>query len=265
MNTGNRPEITPSESPVGGEGSVDFRFYGGLNDFLSPPRRQRVVRYLFSGTPAVKDAIEAIGIPHPEVDLIVTGGRTVGFEHRISPGERVAVYPALMALDLPRRHRLQPPPLPRPAFILDVHLGKPARWLRMLGFDSLYRNDYADQEIVRIALREERTILTRDQGLLKNSLVLRGYWIRAQSPEEQVREVLERFNLRRELKPFSRCIACNGLLEDISREEVLDRLPPRTRKEHDRFRICAACGKIYWPGSHHRAMQARIARLIADV
>lgn len=252
MNTG--------ESPPG-EGAVDFRFYGVLNDFLPPDRRQRPVRYDFSGAPAVKDAIEAIGVPHPEVDLIVTGGRSVGFDHRLSPGERIAVYPAFIALDLPPRKRLQPPPPERFSFILDVHLGKPARWLRMLGFDCLYRNDYPDEEIIRIALREDRIILTRDQGLLKNSLVRRGCWIRAREPEEQVREVLRRFDLREEIDPFSRCISCNGPLEDVPRERVIDRLPPRTRKEHDRFRICAACRKIYWPGSHHRAMQARIARL----
>ncbi len=259
MNTGERPET----APVGvGEGSADFRFYGNLNDFLPPELRQRTVRYDFSGTPAVKDAIEAIGVPHPEVDLIVASGRSVGFEHRLSPGERIAVYPAFTALDLAPLKRLQPPPPERSAFILDVHLGKPARWLRMLGFDSLYRNDYPDEEIIRVALREERIILTRDQGLLKNSLVRRGCWVRAQNPEDQVREVLERFGLRDKSRPFSRCLTCNGLLEDVPREEVLDRLPPRTREEHHLFRLCTACGKVYWSGSHHRAMEARIARLL---
>ncbi|KQC14783.1 MAG: hypothetical protein APR56_03120 [Methanosaeta sp. SDB] len=238
-----------------------FRFYGGLNDFLPPDLRQRSVRYDFSGTPAVKDSIEALGVPHPEVDLIVASGRTVGFDHRLSPGERIAVYPPFVNLDLSPLHHLQSPPPSSPSFILDVHLGKPARWLRMLGFDCLYRNDYEDIEIVRTALREDRIILTRDQGLLKHSLVRRGYWIRARAPEEQVREVLQRFKLGEKINPFSRCISCNGLLKDVSREEVLARLPPRTREEHHRFRICTACGKVYWPGSHHRAMQARLARL----
>ena len=241
---------------------AEIRFYADLNDFLAPGLRRRPVRYDFSGNPAVKDAIEALGVPHPEVDLIVTGGESVGFDHRLSPGERIAVYPAFSCLDLSPRHRLQPPPPAHPAFILDVHLGKTARRLRMLGFDCLYRNDYADREIIRIALRDDRTILTRDLGLLKNSLVRRGRWIRAEKPEEQVREVLVRFDLRGEIRPFSRCIACNGLLEDVSREEVLDRLPPRTRKEHDRFRICRGCGKIYWPGSHHRAMKNHITGLM---
>ncbi len=240
----------------------EFRFYGSLNDFLPPDRRQRPVGYDFSGTPAVKDAIEALGVPHPEVDLIIAGGRSVGFDHRLSPGERIAVYPSFCALELEGGKLLQPPPLSEPAFILDVHLGKPARWLRMLGFDSLYRNDYEDREIVRIALREERIILTRDRGLLKNSLVRRGYWIRAEDPEGQVREVLDRYDLEEKIRPFTRCLSCNGLLEDISRDQVLDRLPPRTRREHRRFKICPGCGKIYWPGSHHRAMQARIVRLL---
>ncbi len=241
--------------------SARFRFYGSLNDFLPPDRRQRTVHYYFSGRPAVKDSIEALGVPHPEIALIAVGGNPVGFDHRLSPGERIAVYPSFRGLKIAPAILLQPPPLPEPAFILDVHLGKPARWLRMLGFDCLYRNDYEDREIVRIALREERIILTRDRGLLKNSLVRRGYWVRAEEPEEQVREVLERFDLEGKVRPFTRCLSCNGPLEDISRELVLDRLPPRTRREHRRFKICSGCGKIYWPGSHHRAMQARIARL----
>ncbi len=253
MNTGERSE---------GEGSADFRFYGSLNDFLPPDRRQRSILYYFSGTPAVKDAIEALGVPHPEVDLIVTGGRSVEFGHRLSPGERLAVYPFFTAFDISGLRRLQPPPPERPDFILDVHLGKPARWLRMLGFDSLYRNDYSDREIIKIALREDRIILTRDRGLLKNSLVRRGYWIRSREPREQVREALERFDLRGKIRPFSRCLSCNGLLEKVSREDILDRLPPRTRKEHHRFRACPGCGKIFWPGSHHRAMRSRIARLL---
>ncbi len=243
-------------------GIARFRFYGSLNDFLPPDRRRRPVVYDFSGNPAVKDAIEALGVPHPEVDLIVTGGRSVGFDHRITPGERLAVSPAFASLDLAGLRRLQPPPARRPEFVLDVHLGKLARDLRMLGFDCLYRNDYADREIIRISLRDDRTILTRDRGLLKNSLVRRGRWIRSEQPEDQVREVLEWFDLRRKVSPFSRCMACNGSLEDVSREEVLDRLPPRTRKEHDRFRICRGCGKVYWPGSHHRAMTGLISSLV---
>jgi uncharacterized protein len=242
--------------------SAELRFYSELNDFLSPDLRRRPVRYEFSGTPAVKDAIEALGIPHPEVDLIVTGGESVGFDHRLSPGERIAVYPAFSSLDLAPLLRLRPAPPERPAFILDVHLGKPARWLRMLGFDCLYRNDYYDREIIRIALREDRTILTRDRGLLKNSAVRRGYWVRGEEPEAQVREVLKKFDLADRTRPFSRCLSCNGLLAAVPRERVLDRLPPRTRKEHHRFRICSACGKIYWSGSHHRAMEERIARLL---
>ncbi|MDP8236592.1 MAG: Mut7-C RNAse domain-containing protein [Candidatus Erginobacter occultus] len=239
-----------------------FRFYGSLNDFLPPDRRQRTVRYDFAGRPAVKDSMEALGVPHPEVALIAVGKNPVGFDHRISPGERIAVYPSFRGLKVGPEILLQPPPLIEPAFILDVHLGKLARRLRMLGFDCLYRNDYDDREIIRIARREDRTILTRDRGLLKNSAVRRGYWLRAQTPAVQLREVVERFNLKGRFRPFRRCMVCNGLLEEVSRQEVLDRLPPRTRKEHNQFKRCTGCGKIYWPGSHHRAMQERIARLL---
>lgn len=242
--------------------SAIFRFYGILNDFLPPDRRQCSLRYDFSGTPAVKDAVEALGIPHPEIDRILVSGVPAGFDHRLCPGDRVAVYPAFRSLDLGSLHRLQPGPPKRWAFILDVHLGKLARRLRLLGLDTLYRNDYADREIVRIALLEDRVILTRDRGLLKNSPVRRGLFIRSQEVGEQVGEVLERFDLIGEISPFTRCLVCNGRLETVSRERVLDRLPPRVRREQSRFKICPDCDRVYWPGSHHRALEAWLARLM---
>ncbi len=131
----------------------------------------------------------------------------------------------------------------------------------MLGFDTLYRNDYDDPEIVRIALREDRIILTRDRGILKNSLITHGYWVRSEEAEEQTREVLSRCDLFRLVKPFGRCISCNGLLEDIPKEKVLDRIPPKTKIAFNEFRICTGCGKIYWPGSHYQAMNKLITRL----
>lgn len=242
--------------------SVIFRFYGNLNDFLPLDRRQRAVCYEFSGTPAVKDAVEALGVPHPEIDLIVVSGVLAGFDHRLCPGDRVAVYPAFRNLDLGSVPRLQPGPPRRWAFILDVHLGKLARRLRLLGLDTLYRNDYADREIVRIALLEDRVILTRDRGLLKHSVVRRGLFIRSQEVGEQIGEVLERFDLLGEISPFTRCLVCNGCLEKISRERGLDRLPPRVRREQSRFKICPDCGKVYWPGSHRQAMEAWLTRLL---
>ncbi len=251
--------MTPSNQNI--IQSAKFRFYAELNDFLDPGRRQKTFTYIFKGSPAIKDAIEAIGVPHTAVDIILVNGNSVGFDYRLRPGDRVSVYPVFESFDITPLIRLRAKPLRDPIFILDVHLGKLARIMRMLGFDTLYRNDYDDPEIVRIALREDRIILTRDRGILKNTLVTHGYWVRSEEAEEQSREVLIRFDLFRLIKPFGRCISCNGLLEEIPKENILDRLPPKTKLAFNEFRICTACKKIYWPGSHYQAMSELVIRL----
>lgn len=241
--------------------SAEFRFYAELNDFLDPARRQKTFTYAFNGSPSIKDAIEAIGVPHTAIDVLLVNGNSVGFDHWLRPADRVAVYPVFESFDVTPIIRLRAEPLRKPAFIVDVHLGKLARRLRMLGFDTLYRNDYDDPEIIGIALREDRIILTRDRGILKNSLVTHGYWVRAQEAEEQTREVLARFDLFRRINPFGRCISCNGLLEDVPKEKVLDRLPAKTKTAFSKFRRCTCCGKIYWEGSHYQAMNEMILEI----
>ena len=127
--------------------SASFRFYEELNDFLPRENRKRAFDYAFNGTPAVKDAIEAIGVPHTEVDLILVDGVSVGFAHLLQGGERVAVYPTFERLDISPLNRLRPQPLREPRFILDVHLGKLARYLRLAGFDAAYGDEADDAAI----------------------------------------------------------------------------------------------------------------------
>ncbi|WP_457566656.1 Mut7-C RNAse domain-containing protein [Caldithrix abyssi] len=231
-----------------------FRFYAELNDFLPGPLRQRDQVYHFWGNPAVKDAIEALGVPHPEVDLILVNQRSVDFAYRLQDGDRVAVYPVFELLDIQTVTRLRPEPLRRVKFILDCNLGKLARKLRMLGFDCLYQNNYQDEEIVQIALKERRIILTRDVGLLKNRAVTHGYWVRSTRPPAQVKEVLQKFDLFRRIQPFSRCLECNGVIEPVDKGDVEDALPQRVRQTFNTFYRCKRCKKIYWQGSHHERM-----------
>jgi uncharacterized protein len=241
-----------------------FRFYEELNDFLPYRKRKRTFPHHFDGSPAVKDAIEAEGAPHTEVDLILVNGRSVDFGYSLRDGDRVAVYPVFESFDISPLIRLREKPLRKTRFVLDVHLGKLARHLRLLGFDTRYRNDFDDPEIIRIAAEERRIILTRDIGILKRNAVTHGYWLRSTDPEEQVREVLKRFDLHGRVRPFHRCTRCNGLIEPVDKAAVRSRLEPRTERYYDEFFRCTDCGRIYWKGSHFQKMIDRIDRWTAD-
>ncbi len=238
-----------------------FRFYAELNDFLSADKRQRPFFYRFWGNPAVKDAIEALGVPHPEVDLILVNGRSVSFAYRLNDKDRVSVYPQFELLNIEALTRLRPKALRQPKFILDVNLGKLARKMRILGLDTLYENNWTDRQIVKIAGEEHRIILTRDQGLLKRSGVTHGYWVRAVRPDEQIKEVILKLDLFSYMDPFSRCSLCNGKLEVVNKKEIEDQLPARTRQYFTEFYRCRECGQIYWKGSHFQKMMRFITEL----
>ncbi len=242
-----------------------FRFYGELNDFLPPKHRQCDIEYNFQNTPAIKDAIEALGVPHTEVDLIVVNGQSVGFSYRLCDGDRVAVYPVFESLDISPIVQLREKPLRRIAFIADVHLGKLARLLRLLGFDTLHSNSYEDSELAAIAAAEGRIVLTRDRELLKHNAVTHGYWLRSTHPIEQAREVVRRFNLESLIDPFRRCLVCNGLLEPIAKGEILSQIPPRIAVEHDEFFRCTSCQKLYWRGTHYPKLERHIAAILGPM
>ena len=190
--------------------TCEFRFYEELNDYLPPEQRKRTIAREITGTPSVKDAIESLGVPHTEIDLILVDGRSVRFDRRLRGGERIAVYPEFERFDISPLHRLRPKPLREPRFVADVHLGTLARFLRLLGFDTRYGNGLDDAELAAITSREKRILLTRDVGLLKRKAVVRGQWLRSRDPEQQVTEIVEALHLKRLLRPFTRCMTCNG-------------------------------------------------------
>jgi uncharacterized protein with PIN domain len=238
-----------------------FRFYAELNDFLPGDRRQVQFPYPFTGHPAIKDAVEAIGVPHPEVDLIVVNGVSVDWSYHLDDGDEVSVYPVFEAFDITPAVRLRPAPLRVTRFILDVHLGRLSRWLRMLGFDSEYDSTSDDDTIIDRADAHSRIILTRDRGLLKNGRVTHGYWVRSTDPREQIVEVVDRLDLSGQFRPFTRCMDCNGVLALRSREHVADRVPPRALERASQFRQCTECGKVYWDGTHLERMQRLVTEL----
>lgn len=246
------------------EHAACFRFYEELNDFLPPEQRKKTLRYEFNGHPGIKDPIEALGVPHTEVDLIIVNAESVGFDYQLQPGDRVAVYPVFESFDITPLVKLRERPLRRTAFVVDVNLGKLARRLRILGFDVLYDSRYRDGEIAAISAEQRRIVLTRDRRLLFLKRITHGYWVRSVVPEEQVQEVLRRFDLFRQLNPFQRCIICNGTLQPVAKEDILDLLEPKTRRYYEVFCRCRDCGKIYWEGSHVENMRRHHLRPVQE-
>ena len=231
-----------------------FRFYTELNDFLPPERRFTEFTYEFLDIATVKDRIESFGVPHTEVDLILVNGHSVDFDYRVQDGDLVSVYPVFEAFDIAGLTRLRPEPLRELRFVLDIHLGRLAAYLRMTGFDTLYRNCYADDELAEVSREEHRILLTRDVGLLKRSSVTHGYFVRQTHSRRQLFEIVERFDLARLIQPFSRCLRCNVVLRPITKEDVGVRAPRRIVETNQEFQECPRCRRVYWKGGHYRRM-----------
>lgn len=242
--------------------TATFRFYEELNDFLPRDRRKVTFTHCFKGTPSVKDTIEAIGVPHTEIDLILVDGQSVGFDWLLSGGERIAVYPMFERLDISPVVRLRPAPLRKPRFVVDVHLGRLARYLRTLGFDTLYGNDYDDRALARMSATDGRILLTRDRGLLKRSEVTRGYWLRHTDPRQQIAEVVAALQLSPSARPFTRCIRCNSLLEPVTEAAVRKQLPVGLRGRYTQISRCSGCAQLYWPGSHFDRLRVLVNEII---
>jgi uncharacterized protein with PIN domain/sulfur carrier protein ThiS len=241
--------------------AVTFRFYEELNDFLRPDQRKREFGHVLTHRTSLKDLIESLGVPHTEIEVILVNGESVGFERLVEDGDRIAVYPMFEALDITPLLRLRERPLRDPRFALDVQLGALARYLRLCGFDALYRNDWADEELARRAVADRRVLLTRDRELLKRRVITHGYYVRADRPRAQLEEVCQRLDLWNAIEPYRRCTLCNGLLEAVDKETVIDLLPSRTRRCFDDFKRCASCGHVYWRGSHVERMEELLAGL----
>jgi uncharacterized protein with PIN domain len=252
---------------------VELFFHGDLPCFLRRDLRgANPVRRALTEKTAVKDVIEACGVPHTEVDLILaaaTGGEAhwrVDFKWQVEEPASVHIHSVASAKSVdPEVERLQPRHCRR--FVADGHLGKLSRNLRLLGIDTAYERDLDDRRLLEIMLSEDRALLTRDRRLLMHSIVHLGYCPRSPVAEVQTREILERFSLQHDggtLQPYSRCLECNHPLEPIPKSAVLEPLAsqPLTLRYYDTFRRCTGCGRLFWPGTHFDKLSARVARLL---
>jgi uncharacterized protein with PIN domain len=238
--------------------TATFRFYEELNDFLAPARRRREFSVPCARAATTKHMIEALGVPHTEVELILLNGESVGFGTLLRDGDRVAVYPKFEAFDVTPLLRVREQPLRDTRFVADAHLGSLARLLRMMGFDTLYDNGFADDEIEHIVATQGRIVLTRDRDLLKRRRITHGCYVRALQPQEQLREVFQRLDLARNARPFTMCTVCNVALHAVDKAEVAQRLPLRVREAYDRFRACELCGRVFWEGTHCQRVRALV-------
>ncbi len=235
---------------------VALRFYAELNDFLLESRKYRRFEIALNRRTSVKDLIESLGVPHTEVEIILANGQSVDFSYIVQKRDDLSIYPMFESVDVTPLLKLRDAPLRETRFVLDCHLGRLARYLRQFGFDTLYRNDYSDDELAKTSASEHRILLTRDRSLLKRSIITHGYFVRAFDPRKQLDEVIRRFDLKSQIIPFGRCTRCNGTVERVDKRAVEHRLEPKTRLYYHDFWQCRGCGQVYWEGSHVKHMLA---------
>ena len=245
--------------------SVDLRVYAELNDLVKPDAQYTVLRRPFQPHQTVKDVVEAAGIPHTEVDLVLINGESVGFDHRPRQGDRITAYPVFETLDIAGVTRVRPRPLREPRFVADVNLGGLAKLMRLMGLDVRCQWDIDDAALAEVATANHRILLTRDRGLLKRRNVTHGVYVRSDRPFDQVVEVIQRLDLAAQLAPFTRCLRCGGAVAAVAKADVEDRLEPLTRRYYDEFRRCTECGRVYWPGSHQARLNATVAAIRAEL
>ncbi len=241
---------------------VQFRIYAELNDFLRADRRHVAFEYFYHGPVTIKEAIENLGIPHSSVDLVLVNGEPAGFNCHLAANDYISVYPVFELLDISAISKVRKDTLRNIRFIVDCHLGKLAKNLRIMGFDTLYRNDYEDEEIRFLARLQHRIILTKDKGLLMARNVDRGYYVRSVDTLDQTKEVIRKFDLYSGINPLSRCLICNRKLERLpptfKSPDILD----DTGKPFKEFYRCYNCDKFFWKGSHYKRMIESVMKYI---
>jgi uncharacterized protein with PIN domain len=240
-----------------------FRFYAELNDFLPAEKRGKSFIYELKTPVTAREAIESLGIPLSEVDLILINSKPTELNHSLHEKDYVSVYPVFESFDISDVSKIRRRPLRDTRFILDAHLGKLAKYLRMLGFDTLYQNDFGDQEIIDIAYEENRIILTRDKLLLRSKKVDHGYYVRETEKHAQLIEIVKKFDLYSQFRSFTRCMTCNAELVRKDKREIEDKIDADTARIFKEFFYCPSCDKVFWKGSHFERMERLILSLLS--
>lgn len=240
---------------AGGAATVCVRFYGELNRHLPPGQRQRHLARAIGAGHCVGELLGALRVAADAVDLVLVNGQSVDFDRPLRDGDRLSVYPAFQSLDIGPVARLPGRPLRAVRFVADVHLGRLAYYLRLLGFDARYDANAADAELLAVSRDDRRILLSRDRALLDHPALWRGYRVRETAPRRQIGEVLARFDLCRLAAPLTRCLCCNTPLRVLAPAQAAPRLPDDIGYRYDAFWECPGCGRTYWQGSHYRNLK----------
>jgi uncharacterized protein with PIN domain len=241
---------------------VTFHFHGRLADYLASGPETGGLDYASSGPAAVKHPIEALGVPHTEVECILANGQPVGFDYILQSADRFDIHPEIPQ-EVPAPVPLRPP-LPTPVrFVADNHLGRLVTYLRLLGFDVLHPKRLDDVQLAELSADQERVLLSRDRRLLMRKIVVHGFCLQSRDPRQQLAGVLDRFDLRRAITPWRRCLRCNGRLRPVAKEAILHRLEPKTKKYYHEFHICRDCQQVYWKGPHFGPLHDFVAEVLA--
>lgn len=242
--------------------NIVIRFYAELNDWLKSDIHQQDIFIETENETPVGSLIENFGLPCSFVDLILVNGRSVGFDYLVNNNDRISVYPVFERMNIVSISMLKQSPLRRLSFICDVHLGRLAKYLRILGFDTVYNNDYDKNRLIRVSNSENRILLSRSESLINNKQLTRRCLVVSADPEEQVRKIISDFDLKNDMAPMTRCLKCNARIQTVEKEATLD---PAVRNVHElnsEFSKCPGCGKIYWRGSHYESMRTWIHHIL---
>jgi len=151
----------------------------------------------------------------------------------------------------------------RPLFVVDVMLGRLAKWLRIAGFDTLYSNRYTDDQLVALSQKEQRVLLSKDTRLLIRKAVTRFIYLESDDVRKQIKQILRTTGIHQFPALLTRCLSCNDVLAEVDRELARERVPPFVFKTQPRFKMCPRCGKIYWAGTHRQAVLRTLKNLLA--
>ena len=240
---------------------VYLTFHNDLQMLLKKSQAGKVVKYALKRRASLKDIIESQGVPHTEVAQILLGNKELGFAFIPVGGEDIDIFPFSEEISVFNSTLLRPQPMSSLKFMVDINVQKLARNLRIIGFDTSMVPDMRLIEIGKVATSEHRIVITRNRELLKCNTVVHGHLVRSEDHVIQLQEVVKLYKIKLHIKPFSRCIACNGDLMSVTKQDIIHRLEPLTRKYFNTFKRCSDCEKIYWQGSHYNQMLKMITEI----